>query len=256
MRIGVAVIAKDEANYVGRAMQSCDFCDAVALVDGDSTDATIEVAIGHLMPVNPNCQWFSAVIPWENDFGAQRQHALDLLMHDPANMPSCMRSTIDGVEYEPPDWWMRLDSDEAYSSGFRRGVRQLLEMLPQEILAVRVRQTNLYPDVHRYVANIGGWETHPRIFRMGPQYQWVGAVHEHVQMMTRDGLVDISEKQIVSWNVDVFHYGWLDKSRRHAREDLYTEIPGSGVTKRGDLAERDYHIRLVPALPVSAGGAE
>lgn len=251
MKLGVSLIALNEANYLQYPMHSCDFADVVALVDGDSSDATIEVSIGALAAVNPECMFLHTAVQWNNDFGQQRQNALKLLMHDPSDMPfaTLQRITMNGDEYQPPDWWMRIDSDEAYSPAYRRGIRQLLESLPEHILAVRVRQTNLYPDVKHYVANIGGWETHPRIFRTGPQYQWLGAVHERLVIMTRDGLVDIPEEHIVSWNVDVFHYGWLDKSRRHEREDLYKDIPGSGVTKRGDLAERDYHIRLVPMLP-------
>lgn len=234
MKIGVSMIALNEADYVERCMRSCDCVDVVAMVDGGSTDATLEVAIGSLGAVNPDCLWLSQTVPWANNFGAQRQHAYGLLMSGPDE------------NYEPPGWWMRIDSDEAYSPVFRRGIRRLLEELPTHIVAVRVRQTNLYPDPAHYVANIGGWETWPRIFRTGLPYRWVGAVHEHVQVMTRDGLQDIPEEQIVTWNADVYHYGWLDRRRRADREDLYSQIPGSGVTKRGDLSDRDYHIRAVP----------
>lgn len=234
MKIGVSLIALNESNYLARCMHSCGFADIVAMVDGGSEDSSQDVAFAALQSVNPGCEWLMKVVEWGNDFGAQRQHSYDLLMHG------------EQQGYEPPDWWMRIDSDEAYGGQYRRGIRSLLEQLPQHIMAVRVRQTNLYPDPAHYVANIGGWETWPRIFRRGQDYRWVGRVHEHVQIMTRNGLEDIPESCIVTWNADVLHYGWLDKRRRAEREDLYAQIPGSGVAKRGDLTQRDYHIRTVP----------
>lgn len=236
MTIGVSLICRNEENYIRRAMHSCGFASHVALMDGESEDDTIPVAMDALSKVNPSCLKLVSSAPWENDFGAQRQKAYELL------------ACVDGDDYVPPEWWMRIDSDEEYSYAFQIGVIDMLNSLPQEVLAVRVRQTNLYPDTSHYVANIGGWETWPRIFRMGYIYRWVGKVHEHVKMLTRDGLQDIPEDKIVTWNADVIHYGWLDKQRRIEREDLYRQIPGSGVTKRGDLLDRDYHIRLMPVL--------
>src|SRR3972149_4709251 len=101
---------------------------------------------------------------------------------------------------------MRIDSDERYSQEFMEGIRPLLESLPDHILAVKIRQTNLYPTNDHYVANIGGWETHPRIFRHvldeegQPIFYWVGQVHERVAALTEKGLGDIPAEQVLTWN--------------------------------------------------------
>jgi glycosyltransferase involved in cell wall biosynthesis len=231
MKLSVSMIALNEQDYIGRAVKSCPFADYICIVDGGSEDKTEKVA-RKACPKGVDLVWQE--VPWENDFGRQRQFALYLVPQD-------------------TEWWMRIDSDERYSREFVEGIRPMLDSLPPDIVAVRIRQTNLYPDEDHYVANLGGWETWPRIFRYiqdeegQPIFYWVGKVHEHVAGMTEKGLIDIPEEQIVTWNAQAFHYGWLEKARREEREDLYAEIPGSGVEKRGDLTNREYVIREVPS---------
>ncbi len=230
MKLAISLITQNEQNYIGGAVGSCTFADYICVVDGGSEDNTEKVA-RKACPKGADLIW--QMVPWSDHFGNQRQHALHLVPYD-------------------ADWWLRVDSDERYSQDFIEGIREVLEGLPEEILAVRIRQTNLYPDEEHYAASHGGWETWPRIFRNQQLpdgrhgYQWVGQVHEHLMWLTTEGLIDIPEEKVVTWNAQVYHYGWLEKARREEREDQYAEMPGSGVEKRGDLTERNYVVKELP----------
>lgn len=227
LSLGVQMIALNDENYMESALRSLLKIkpDYVAIVDGGSTDKTQDIIRGYSDALNI----LTETIPWANDFARQRNNTLAL---GPA-----------------VDWFMRLDTDEFLPSNVKE-IRRVLAALPGECLAVRVKQVNLYPDRQHYAANLGGWETHPRIFRGNLSrlllYRWVGQVHESLYIMTTNGLKPIPESKIWDWNVSVFHSGWISKARRQDREKLYQEMPGSGI-KVGDLTDRHYEIRELPA---------
>jgi len=227
-RIAVSMIMRNEEQYIGRSVSSATFADCVCIYDFVSNDDSVWVA----KKSRPNgAILYIDQTDWPDDFSKARNLSLGLI-------------PIDRF-----DWWMRLDADEEYSPDFRSNVVDMLAGLPEHITAVRIRQTNLYPDEWHYAANLGGFETHPRIFRVlrdGSYYSWSGQVHEFVKVMGLNGLVHIPQDQIATWGAQVFHYGWLKQSRREEREDLYATMPGSGVTKRGDLTKRKYVVRELP----------
>jgi len=225
--IAASIIATNEAEFIEPLLERLAFCDYVCIADFGSTDGTLGLIEKY---GGPGWQLVKAN-EWPDNFAVARQVAYEAI---------------------PPevDWWFRFDADETPSLAFIRDVRDALGSLPPEIEAVRIRQTNYVGDEKHYAANLGGFETHPRIFRhiITPErwHTWTGNVHEFVQVMSRDGLKPIPQDQIATWNVPVFHRGWLSQKRREEREDQYAQMPGSGVTGRGDLTDRHYDIRLVP----------
>jgi glycosyltransferase involved in cell wall biosynthesis len=226
--IAASIIVTNEIDFIEPLLQRLSFCDHVCIADFGSTDGTVELIEKYGGP-----NWYVAQVhQWPDDFGAARQVAYEIIP--------------DAV-----DWWFRFDADETPSLAFIAGVRDALEALPPEITAVRIRQTNYVGDEGHYAANLGGFETHPRIFRHNKTVDqwnlWTGNVHEFVQTMTIDGLKPFMPHEIATWNVPVFHRGWLSQQRREDREDQYAEMSGSGVTGRGDLTDRHYDVRLVPA---------
>jgi len=233
IHFSIQMITLNEERYIGCALDSLIELEPayVAIVDGGSTDATQSILKKYQKKLN--LIWKE--VPWKNDFGAQRQAAFDL------GISYADEKNLDVV------WWMRLDSDEALPQAFQLHFRNLLARLPEDCLACRIRQVNLYPDLNHYVANIGGWEAHPRIFRHNLEGRWTGQVHEYFQGMTRNGLKVVPDELIYSLALDVLHYGWLNQARREKREKLYSAMPGSGVTAAGDLTGRHYEVRLLPS---------
>lgn len=227
-KIAVSMIVLDEEEFIREAVNSCRFADYLCIVDGGSKDKTISV-IEEVLP--DGVELILGHREWGDHFGEQRQAAYYLVPGDAT-------------------WWMRLDADEMYSGMFVNNVRSVLSNLPEEISAVKIRQTNLIPDKSHYAANLGGFEAHPRIFRHSKSehvyHQWIGQVHEYVQVMSLAGLNPIPHAAQVVWNAQVFHFGWLSAERRSEREKLYLEMDGSGVTQAGDLTGRHFEIRELP----------
>jgi glycosyltransferase involved in cell wall biosynthesis len=228
LQVGIQLISLDDAAYINNALESVIPLQPayVAIADGGSTDGTIEIVESYRNKLNILFEQF----PWRNHFGNQRNNAL-------AMSP-------------PVDWFIRLDTDEVLTEPMIAYMRSALSKLPASCLAIRIKQVNVYPRAGRYAANLGGWETHPRIFRgQLPEpmfWKWQGQVHEYLCQMTQDGLKPIPEQLVWDWNVSVAHWGWVDLKRRRAREVLYSDMPGSGIGM-GDLtANRHYEIRDIP----------
>ena len=219
--------SEDRVTTVKDAILSALWADRVIVVDGgsnDDTHALVEECDG------PEGRVIRYDKKWENHFGDQRQEAL-------------------GITPDNFDWVVRVDADEICGPGFST-LRATLAKLPPDIWAVRLRQTNLYPDAEHYAANLGGWETWPRIFRRnlpgGNKIVWVGQVHESPKVQGPNGTQDIPAERIMDWSAQMIHFGWLSRARREEREDLYATIPGSGITGRGDLTNRDFVVRDTP----------
>lgn len=210
MKISVSMIALNEARHIKRALSSCTFADEIVVVDGGSTDGTIEIVRSFEK---------ARIIehPWEGHFGKQRQISL---------------------EHCQGDWVVRLDADEVFSEEFERGIRALLESTRPEVVGYRVRKCNLVGNEHFYARNHDGFEDTPRIFRNLPGVRWVKHVHE-----IPVGL----EGRIEDWDVYVVHYNIIDKERFKKKGLFYSKIPESGFESPEDLYFREYDIQPRPA---------
>lgn len=214
MKISVAMIVLDDAKNTYNALKSADFADEIIVVDGGSTDGTL-FQIGKYQEESPDkIRVFSN--KWERDFSKQRN----------ISFQKCTG-----------DWIIRLDSDEIFGVHLRGAIQSFLGELPQECLSVRIRQNNIIDEYLNYASNLGGWETHPRIFRNTRDLNWKGQVHEFIE--------NVSHK-CTDWNVCVIHFGWVDRDKLKKKEDQYRMIPGSGFATEGSLSGRHYEIRKLP----------
>ena len=225
MRLSVAMISMNEEDCIIECLESIKrFADEVVIVDGGSVDLTdtliTEWALNH-----KGVEVKYGIVQWNDHFGDQRQESFN---------------------YATGDWILRVDCDEVVSRQVTMGIRSVLERVPDDCLAVRVRQMNLFPDKGHYAADCGGWETWPRIWRRSRELKWVDQVHEHVMLNRPEGMIDIPDGQVWDWNVNMIHLGWLDRGRRQLRENLYRTMPGSGFKEAGDLTQRKYVIKEVP----------
>jgi glycosyltransferase involved in cell wall biosynthesis len=209
MKISVSMIALNEERYIARALSSCTFADEIVVVDGDSTDKTIEIlqASDKVKIVHH---------PWQGHFGNQRQISL---------------------QHCTGDWVIRLDADEAFSRVFEERIRHLLENTHADVTAYGVRQCNLVGNECYYSHSADKFESIPRIWRNLSNVKWQDRIHE--------SLTGFSGR-ILDWEAYVVHYGFLDKARFLKKARTYAQIPGSLVERAEDLVFRDYDFQPIP----------
>ncbi|MDD5763063.1 MAG: glycosyltransferase [bacterium] len=210
MKISVSMIVLNEEKNIGRALASCSFADEIVVVDGGSSDRTVEI-------LGQDRRVVLVKRPWGGHFGEQRQASLE-------------RCT--------GDWVIRLDADEAFSDELERGIRPLLEGLPSDVSAGTIRQCNLVGNESFYSKTLDAQETVPRLWRIRPDIRWEGHVHERPV-----GIVGM----VASIDAYVVHYGFLDRNRYGEKGSFYSQIPGSGYRSREELLFREYDFQPRPA---------
>ncbi|RMG67434.1 MAG: glycosyltransferase, partial [Nitrospirae bacterium] len=212
MKISVSMITLNEAQHIKRALSSCTFADEIVVVDGGSTDGTIEIL-----------ESFDKVKlikhPWEGHFGKQRQISL---------------------EHCTGDWVVRLDADEVFSEEFENGIRGLLESTPPDTLGYRVRQCNLIGDENYYSKTFDQYEASPRIWRNLKEIRWEKHIHEVLVFEGLTGNID-------TWDVYVIHYGFLDRKKYWEKGKFYSNIKESGFGCPEELYYREYDIQPRPS---------
>ncbi len=172
--IGAAIIAKNEAETIARALESLrGTVDRVVLVDTGSADATPKIASRY----GANVYFYL----WRNDFSVARNFAL---------------------AHAQTDWILALDADEALAGRKvfeREDVAEALEN--PEIgglnVAIKNRLAGGSAKSHRYT----------RVFRNSPSIRYSGSVHEQISdSITAAGL------RIVETDIEIIHYGYEKKS--------------------------------------------
>ena len=142
------------------ALESVSFCDEIVVVDGGSTDRTVEIARERGARVIEN--------PWPG-FAAQRNVALDAA--------TC-------------EWVLELDADERVSPHLRANIESLLSSPPQDI-AIAV-----CPERHSFLGRLlGPSAKYPayrsRIFKRGAyRHDESRGVHEGLEPLERPAILE------------------------------------------------------------------
>lgn len=191
-RISACLIAQDEQERIAAALASVAFCDETIVVDGGSSDNTVEIARAAGARVIEN--------PWPG-FAAQRNVALDAASGD---------------------WVIEIDADERVSPELRTSIQALLERPPagagMAVCALR----------HRFLGGLlGPSAKYPayraRIFRRGAyRHDESRAVHEGVEPHERPVVLDGDfEHELADTLREAFSDTW-----RYARlESLHVSPP-------------------------------
>jgi glycosyltransferase involved in cell wall biosynthesis len=150
VKIGLAVITKNEARNIGRCLESCaGLVSDIVVVDSGSTDAT--VAVAQSLGARVLTHTF-------DNYGAQKNRALD---------------AVDG------EWILNLDADEWLSDALRDSIRAAVESARPDCVAFGFPRHNIVCGFHTLR---GGWRERNkvRLFRRGHAH-WVGTVHEWLE---------------------------------------------------------------------------
>jgi glycosyltransferase involved in cell wall biosynthesis len=146
--LGVAIITKNAAARLAECLAAVAFADAIVVIDGGSTDGTVEIARAHGARVLQEPDW--------PGFGPQKNRALDAL---------------------DTGWILSIDADEIVTPELAAAIRAAIDAPSAQVYAVDrlssfcghwIRHSGWYPD----------WI--PRLFRRGAARFSDDLVHERL----------------------------------------------------------------------------
>jgi hypothetical protein len=158
-RITACLIVQNEQDHLAGALESVSFCDEALVVDGGSTDGTVEIARGAGARVIEN--------PWPG-YAAQRNVALDA---------------------SDTEWVLEIDADERVSPRLRESIETLLSSASPEVEIAVCPLRNLFLG-----APLDRSAKYPayraRVFRRGAyRHDETRAVHEGVEPCERPAVL-------------------------------------------------------------------
>lgn len=150
-RIGIAVIAKNEVDRIGRLLKGATFADEIVVIDSGSTDGTQTL-----------CEKMGAKVLFNEwpGYAAQKQVAL---------------------EATTADWILNLDADEAISEALAREIQDATANAQPDVCAFSMPRLSWY--LGRWIKH-GGWypDRKVRLVRRG-MGKWHGdTLHEHLMI--------------------------------------------------------------------------
>jgi glycosyltransferase involved in cell wall biosynthesis len=225
MRLSLAMIAKNEAGFIGHCLASVQgLVDEAILVDTGSEDATVEIARQYGAEVSH--------FPWGDDFSAARNQSL-------------ARCT--------GDWLLILDADEAVdvldhevirqacaepqAQAFRLILRNYLPSATQSTLDEPAQpNTSRYREgrEHSHYSDFRGL----RLCRRFPELRFEGRIHELLDPYFMSRNLAIRELDAV-----IHHYGKLMKDREALKGRYYLDLAREDA--RREPTNHQFHFNIV-----------
>jgi len=196
--LGIAIITYNAAARLAQCLDSVSFADDIVVIDGGSTDATVDIAKAHGARVLIRREW--------PGFGPQKNRALDAL------------ST---------DWVLSIDADEVVTPELAASIRAAMDSPRADVYAVDrlssfcgqwIRHSGWYPD----------WI--PRLFKRGCARFSDDLVHERLVVQTGTSVARLEGK--------LLHYSYEDFETVLRKLDAYSTagaLQRHAAGKRGSL---------------------
>ncbi|WP_248321757.1 MULTISPECIES: glycosyltransferase family 2 protein [unclassified Caballeronia] len=180
--LGIAIITHNAAARLAQCLQSVSFADQIVIVDGGSTDATVDIARANGARVIEAHDW--------PGFGPQKNRAVDAL------------ST---------DWIMSIDADEIVSPELAASIQSAIGAPHADVYAIDRLSSFCGVWVHH-----SGWypDWIPRLFRRGTARFSGDLVHERLILSTDKPVARLSGK--------LMHYSYEDFEAVLRKLDAYS----------------------------------
>jgi hypothetical protein len=193
-RISACLIAQDEQEHIAAALESVAFCDERIVVDGGSSDHTVEIARAAGARVIEN--------PWPG-FAAQRNVALDAASGE---------------------WILQIDADERVSPALRASIQALLSQpSPGAAMAVCALRNRFLGGLLGPSAKYPAYRA--RVFRRESyRYDESRAVHEGIEPHERPVVLDGDLEHELAGTL---HEAFADTWRYARLESLHVARPAS-----------------------------
>ncbi len=202
-RISVAIITHNSADLIGQCLESVAWADEVIVVDGMSTDGTVDICRRY-----PNTRVIEA--PNNPNFDVNKNIAID---------------------HCTGDWILVLDSDEVVTEGLVRDLRRTASG-DGDSAGYFLRRRNFF--LGRWLSHSGWYPDHTlRFFRRGRGRFPCVHLHERLEL---DGTAGFLEGEILHYTYRTFRE-YFDKMDRYTTfeaeyiHSLTTEGNGAGLVE-------------------------
>lgn len=156
VRLSAIIIAKNSAEMIGECFESVRFCDEIIVVDGHSTDKTVEIskALGAVV-----------VEGSPTDFSKQR---------------------MVGLQKAKGEWVLYVDTDERVSQELAKNILETFDYFDSRVSVYKVQRKNFYLGNHAWPKI----EKLERFFRKKDLTSWYGQLHESPSFTGLTGELD------------------------------------------------------------------
>jgi len=144
-RLTALLIVKNEEKRIGRCLESVKWADEIVVVDGYSTDKTIDI-----------CNEYNAKVV---------QHRFDGSFDTDCNL---------GIESSSGDWIIKLDADEVVTESLRKDIEKVLED-DKGYSAFKFKRKNFFLG---HFMKYGGWYHYSLHFLKKGEARYKGHIHE------------------------------------------------------------------------------
>ncbi|MEM9913775.1 MAG: glycosyltransferase family 2 protein [Planctomycetota bacterium] len=202
--VSVVILTLNEADNLPGVLDSCAWCDDIAVLDSGSTDGTAEIAEARGVKVYHHAF---------ESFGKQRNWAIE-------NIPL------------KHDWVFHLDADEHFTEALVDEVGRRIAQAPDEVAGFHVPHKLMLHD--RWLRRAGGYPVYQMRLFHKKRMRFID--HGHGQREAPD---TVTEKLVEPYLHFAFSKGlepWLAKHNRYARLEAQEMVSGGGLEFRwGDL---------------------
>lgn len=157
-KLTVVIITKDIADKVRRCLESVKWADEIVIVDGHSTDGTLDIVKEYTDKV---------IISDFEGFGNERNK---------------------GAELAAGDWILQLDGDEVVTPEFKERLERLLEGDDEGCVSFKFRRKNIF--LGKTMMR-GGWYHYSAHFYKKGFAHYEGDVHEKLIVDGKQGLMEV-----------------------------------------------------------------
>jgi len=203
--LSAALMVKNAEKKVRACLESVKWADEIIVVDGQSTDKTVEICREYTDKIYVN--------EFGGDFGNERQFAAD--------KASC-------------DWVLELDADEVVSEGMRKEIEKILAGEKDAgYAAFKFKRKNYFLG---HFMEYGGWYCYYLIFFKKARAHYDGRVHH---TLTVDGEIGEIDADLLHFPVDDLHE-FIERHNRYTTLEA-EEL----VAKRGVISEKELRRHLI-----------
>ncbi len=221
MRLSLCIAVYNEEKNIHYPLDSAyDFVDEVIIVDGGSTDKTVEIA---------------------RSYGKK----VKIFLQD--NPPMFHLNKQKAIEKATGDWILQLDADEALSEDLKKEVLKLLQLQNSKLksnqhIAYYIPRKNFF--LTRFLMKGGQYPDYTiRLYRKGCARFPCKDVHENVEIITHN--LKLKTQKPENWKSKIgylknpiLHYADPEFSRYLLRWDRYTTIEAEQLSKIRDLRSK------------------